>query len=398
MRDSPAARRSVAVALWVAAGVVAVLQVVAALRRPPLDRLADLHVYSASVRMLLDGGSLYDFAAHNGAPFTYPPFAGLVFLPLALVAEPVQRILWCLLTVAVVVFLARLCLAADGARAVPRSLATPAIALLLFASAPVSSNIRFGQISAFLVVLVLIDNLDVLPPRWRGALTGVATAIKLTPGLFAAYWLLTGKWRRALTAFASFVVCTALAWAILPADSNRFWFTEIWNVNRVGHISTGGNQSLNGALLRWDLPDTARTAIAGIVGLAVVAAAFVRAARAARNREPFAAAVIVGAAGLVFSPVSWTHHQIWLVLAALLLVGDRRAVNIGWSALVAVLMVLPIPALLAALPGGAVTGNIRLLLAIAVACAVPFRATRRVAGDDPGRLVAPVRRRRFASR
>ncbi|MFG1950102.1 hypothetical protein [Micromonospora sp. NPDC048830] len=69
--------------LWFAVALVVALQVAGALNRPVRDRLADLHVYWGSVRVLLDGGSLYDFAAGNDAPFTYPPFAGLLFTPLA---------------------------------------------------------------------------------------------------------------------------------------------------------------------------------------------------------------------------------------------------------------------------------------------------------------------------
>ncbi|MEO3775888.1 hypothetical protein ABGB16_03340 [Micromonospora sp. B11E3] len=152
-------------------------------------------------------------------------------------------------------------------------------------------------------------------------------------------------------------------------------------MNRVGNIATGGNQSLNGALLRLEAPDTWRTALAGAIGIAVVVVALIRASRANRNGDPFAAAVIIGAAGLVFSPVSWTHHQVWLVLAGLIAVGGRRG-TIAWFALVAAIMVLPVTSLGATLPTTALTGNARLLLAVAVACLVPFAALRRKRADQ----------------
>jgi alpha-1,2-mannosyltransferase len=261
----------------------------------------------------------------------------------------------------------------------PPAVPLPAIALLLFASVPVSSNLRFGQVSLFLVALVLLDALAVVPPRWRGLATGLAAAVKLTPAIFVVWFWLAGQRRVALTAAATFVAATGLAWLVLPGESVRFWFTELRNVDRVGNIATGGNQSLNGALLRWDAPDAVRVALVATVGLAVVVLALVRAVRAQRNGEPLAAVVMVGAAGLVFSPVSWTHHQVWLVLAALLPVavgstrtGLRRAVTYGWPALVLVVMVLPVTSL-----GGAVAGNARLWLAVAVAALVPFAAVRR---------------------
>ncbi|HEX6968578.1 MAG TPA: glycosyltransferase family 87 protein [Micromonosporaceae bacterium] len=329
------------------------------------------------VQFLLDGASLYDFAAHNDAPFTYPPFAGLIFVPLGMLSEPVARVLWTASTIAVVLLVAWLSRYADNVPVVRQSLRLPAVALLLFISAPVSSNIRFGQISIFLVALVLLDCLKVLPARYRGIATGFAAAVKLTPAIFVPYWWFSGQRRQAVVASLTFAIATMLAWLVLPGESARFWLTEILNVDRVGNIATGGNQSLNGAMLRWELPDTVRASVVVAVGGVIVVMALVRAVRAYRNSEPFTAAVFVGAAGLVFSPVWWTHHQIWLVFAALCAVSERRRINLAWALLVTVLMVLLVTSVGASLPGGQLFGNARLVLAIAIACAVPFRGTRK---------------------
>jgi hypothetical protein len=106
-------------------------------------------VYVGSVRLLYDGGSLYDCAAEStGAPFTYPPFAGLVFFPLPLLDE-----------------------------------AAAVLALLLFLSAPVSSNLRFGQVSVFLTLLVLLDCLRLVPTRFAGIATGIAAPPATGAGL-----------------------------------------------------------------------------------------------------------------------------------------------------------------------------------------------------------------------
>jgi alpha-1,2-mannosyltransferase len=152
----------------------------------------------------------------------------------------------------------------------------------------------------------------------------------------------------------------------------RFWFTEIWNVNRVGHIATGGNQSLNGALLRAEVPESARALVAGIIGLTVVAVALYRATLAYRQGRPLLATVIVGAAGLVFSPVSWTHHQVWLVLAVLVAVGAGPRTRAVWIAVVLAIMILPVTSHGSRLPGAEfVLGNARLWLALALAVAWP---------------------------
>ncbi|MEO3775887.1 glycosyltransferase family 87 protein [Micromonospora sp. B11E3] len=207
--------------LWIAVALVVALQVAGALNRPVRDRLADLHVYWGSVRVLLDGGSLYDFAAWNDAPFTYPPFAGLLFTPLALIAEAPLRALWTSATIGVVIGLAVLVRRADGLRWIDPALRVPVVALLLFGSAPVSSNLRFGQISVVLVALVLVDCLGIMPTRYRGALTGIAAAIKLTPMIFVVYWWVSGQRRTAINAVAAFGACTGVAWLVLPGESVR---------------------------------------------------------------------------------------------------------------------------------------------------------------------------------
>lgn len=370
--------RGPAVLLWSAAAVAAVVQAWAGLRRPPVDQLSDLQVYLGSTANLRAGGSLYDFAAAaTGAPFTYPPFAGVLFAPLPAVPFGLLAVLWSVATAVVVAGVAVLAAARSQYATARRPELAGLVALALFLSAPVSSNLRFGQISVFLAALVLCDALRVVPQRFRGVATGVAAAVKLTPLIFVPYYWFSGQRRTALTTVGTFVGCTAVGWLVLPGDSARFWFTELWNVNRVGNIATGGNQSLNGALLRWDVPDGARSALAAVLGAAVVTVALVRAARAYRNDRPLAAVVIVGAAGLVFSPVSWTHHQIWLVLAALLVISDRWRRNLGWAAAVLVIMILPVTSVVADALGDPVTVNARLWLAVAVACLVPFTAVRR---------------------
>jgi alpha-1,2-mannosyltransferase len=361
------------VVAWILAAGVAGLQAWGGLRRSPGDRLSDLQVYRGAVADLWHGGSLYDFTAQNGAaPFTYPPFAGLVFAPLHPIPFVVLAPLWGVCTFAVVAGLAWAVAGRSEIRWSDRRLLAPLLAIALFASAPISSNFRFGQVSVFLVALVLLDALAVVPERWRGVATGVAGAIKLTPMIFVPYYWFSGQRRTAIVSTITFFLCTALAWLVLPSDSARFWFTEIWNVNRVGHIATGGNQSLNGALLRAEVPESARAAVAGIVGLLVVAVALYRAALAYRQGRPLLAAVIIGAAGLVFSPVSWTHHQVWLVLAVLVAVGAGVRARAAWIAVVLAVMILPVTSHGSRLPGAEfVLGNARLWLALTLALALP---------------------------
>jgi alpha-1,2-mannosyltransferase len=274
---------------WLPALLVAVVTGYVVLTRPPGPRLSDLDVYRGAVSGLLHGQSLYDFLLGN-APFTYPPFAGLIMVPLAGVPTSGLQVVWTLATVVSVVAIARL---AGGRRAAPAGLA-------LFLSAPVSSDLRYGQVSLFLALLVLVD--VVRPPgRAQGVLIGLAAAVKLTPLIFIPMLWVRGQRRAAVVATLTFATCGGLGAVALPGDSWRYWTTEVRDVDRLGFIDSVGNQSLNGALIRLGLGAPARPALVLLLGGAVVLVALHR----ARRLDPLAATVVVGAASVVLSPVSW---------------------------------------------------------------------------------------------
>ena len=429
------------VAAWAAATCLALAMSVAALHRPASDRLADLRVYAGAVSGLRAHHSLYDFVTGNGAPFTYPPFAGLLLTPLAYLPEWATGVVWTAATVAVVFAVAAIAARyataryataryatapwagtqsaavrypdtrhtdtqsaarypdtqsagarwvgaryADGRRSAHRSATAGLLAVVLFASAPVSSNLRFGQVSVALAALVIVDFLPLGAGRWCGILTGIASAVKLTPAIFVPLLWFGGRRRAAVVAGMTALIATAGAWLVLPADSRRYWLREVWDVNRLGHISTGGNQSFNGALLRLGVPDQPRTVLMLLVAAAVGITALARATRAARGGDWLTAAVVVGSASVVVSPVSWTHHEIWLVLAVLLPVSPRPAAAWLWRLAVAAVMILPVTAAdrLVAGPAGSLLGDGRLVLAIVISCLVPLAGAGAGAGAGIG--------------
>ncbi|MBG0567687.1 glycosyltransferase 87 family protein [Actinoplanes aureus] len=337
--------------LWAPAALVAVATGVIALRRPESLRLTDLQVYLGALDTLRDGGSLYDYIRNGNAPFTYPPFAALFLLVPAQLPLTVLYAAWTLGTGLAAVALARLF----------DRRAAPWLALVLMLSAPVSSNFRYGQVSLLLAVLVTTDVLALRHSRHQGVLIGLAAAVKLTPLIFIPMLWLTGRRRAAAVATATFLACTTLAGVLLPQDSWRYWGTEVHDVSRLGFITSVGNQSLNGALLRLDVPH--RPLLATLLAGTIAAIALWR---VAGLRDPRTALVITGAAGVVLSPVSWTHHQVWLVLAAFLpLIRPARVA-------VLTVMLAPVTAL-----AWTPLRESRLLLAIALALLLPTRSPAR---------------------
>lgn len=328
-------------ALWFVFATVAVASGALVLRRPEFDRLADLHVYVGAVRHVQSGRPLYEYAADNGDPFTYPPFAALVLWPLGWMSESVVRVLWLTAVVAAVAVIAA-ALAARWEHAERRQLFAGVLACVLIASAPVQSDLRFGQISIFVVLLTLLDALEITPARWRGVLVGLAAAIKLTPLLFVVFFLLAGRRRDALRAAAAFAGSAAVAAVLLPADSVQFWTRSLFSTSRVGDMASLGNQSLHAILGRAGIGPEHRPVVWLVLVAVICALALWRARSLAAEGRHAHAAVLVGCATIAASPVSWTHHQVWTVLAGMLLVASAGSARRAAGAFLLVVMTLSV--------------------------------------------------------
>ena len=335
-------------AAWTLFGVIALVSCALVLQRPPDDRLSDLHIYYGAVLTVQDGHPLYGYVAANGGPFTYPPFAALLLHPITLLPEPVLRLAWLALTVAAVAAIAAA--AGRGLSTVasrrPLLVATAACAMLL--SAPAQSNLRFGQISVFIVLPALVDALGLTPTRYRGILVGVAAAIKLTPLLFVVFFLIARRPRDAVRAVGAFVMCALAAALVLPGDSWTYWTGTMLQTSRIGNLASLGNQSLHGMLMRAGLAPPALPLVWAALVALVCAAALWHARRIALTGEQARAAVLVGCATVAASPVSWTHHQLWTVLAAMLMIAARGRLRRAAGATLLVVMVLSLGSLLGA--------------------------------------------------
>lgn len=363
--------------------------------RPVTDRLADLGVYWGAAQAVRAGEPLYGFHAANGDPFTYPPFAMVLFYLLAYLPQLLVGIIWTLATFVAFVVLARV-LVSGWPQVHPRR--APALvwacAIALLVSAPGQSNVRFGQVSVFIVLVALADALGAVPERMRGVLVGAAAAVKLTPLLFLVFYVVTGRRREALRAGVSFAFCTALAWLLMPQASLTYWTSAILSTSRIGDLAALGNQSVNGMLLRAGLPAPVRSWVWLLLVVVLVAIALWQGRRLDGRGLPVHAAVVIGCATLLASPVSWTHHQFWVLLAAMALIGGRPGLGRWAGSVLLVSMTINVVDLVAYLPIGDwalfLVANIR-GIATAAVCVLglglgPVRAvtsSRRADGDPP---------------
>jgi alpha-1,2-mannosyltransferase len=283
----------------------------------------DLKVYRGAVGWWLDGRPLYEFVqGRTQYGFTYPPFAALLLLPTALVPQQVAAAALTAAGVAVVA-VATWWLLAPVARRHGRppwfavAVALPVAAVL----EPVRETLGFGQVNLLLAGLVLLDVAALRQGRrWAGVGIGLATAVKLTPGLFVLYLLLTGRRRAAGVAAGTALAATLVAAAVAPGTSWQFWTTVLWDTSRVGRLEKTSNQSLLGLLARLADPAPPNRAVWLVLAVAVLALAAWRVRQAARAGDDVAGVTLTGLTACLVSPISWTHHLVWVLPALVVLV------------------------------------------------------------------------------
>ncbi|WP_156077186.1 glycosyltransferase 87 family protein [Saccharothrix sp. NRRL B-16314] len=388
LRRSPV-RSSRSVRIGVGVAVVAVLLHVVQAHVWPLERwyMYDLDIYRQGGRAVLDGGSLYA-DRFNGQPFTNTPFSALLFAGLALLSMEAARVVMTVLTVAslgVAVWRAGLLSGLlSGRRTTGSALAAfPAVAVCaVFAvglwSEPVQSSLAYGQVNVVLMALVLLD--FSLPDRHRGkgVAIGLAAAVKLTPGLFAVYLLLTGRVRAAAVAGGTMLATVGLGFALAPVESADYWGGVFLQSSRIGgDVYYFGNQSLRGLLGRLTSPEEWVFTVCLPVVVVVVAFLGMRAAvRLHRVGDELGAVLTCALTALLVSPLSWHHHWVWCVP---LLVHSRR-----WA--VAVLFTAwPLPNDAFPLPQGLLPSfeNLYVLAGLAGLGLVVAKTTRNRRGPDP---------------
>jgi alpha-1,2-mannosyltransferase len=264
--------------------------------------LTDLKVYRAGGASWLRGVPLYTPDFPFWLPFTYPPSAAVLFGVLAVLPFAAAA---ALLTAASLV-----ALSASTYWAVPLPVVPVVAVAAAFLLEPVRTTLQFGQVNLLLMAMVAADCLLPRTRYPRGLLIGVAAAVKLTPAVFVLFFLARRQVQPAVTAVVTFAAATGAGMLFAPADSLRDWYTTIFDPDRIGGADFATNQSLRAALTRLDLP---ATQVVWLVGSVVVLGLVWRGAR--RAPDPLVALLVVAAGGLVVSPVSWSHHFVWIAPA-----------------------------------------------------------------------------------
>jgi alpha-1,2-mannosyltransferase len=309
----------------------------------------DLHVYLGGAAALDHPETLYSFVYGEHTPdfplpFTYPPFAAIVFYPLHVLPFGLVGFLWQVAMIAALYGSVRMSQRLLGVAAGTGQRVALAWTAVTMWIEPLRNNFDYGQINVFLMLAVLWAAYST---RWwlSGLLIGIASGIKLTPAIAGVY--LVGARRVGAAVFSAVVFFGTVALsAFIVGDQTRYYFTELLgDAHRVGPIATSINQSWRGGISRI-LGHDAGFGAPVLIAIAVSAVLAVLAWRAVDSADRLGKLLVVELFGLLMSPISWTHHWVWLVPLMIWLIhgparGRRGAPIVGWGWLVLTLVGVP---------------------------------------------------------
>jgi alpha-1,2-mannosyltransferase len=267
-------------------------------------------------------------------PFIYTPFAALLMAAGSGASFAAWQAGLAVLTIGLLPVVTYLSLGLAGR---PAGLARAAAAFALAAVGlwlePVAMTLFFGQLNVVLLALVVGDL--ALPDRIKGKGIGIglAAGIKLVPLIFIPYLLCTRRVRAAAVSALTFAVTVGLGFALLPHAAAVFWREQLLGSKHF-HLE---NQSLNGVILRLTHSGYDAHAYWQVAALLVGIAGLATSILASRRGHELLGLVACAATGLLVSPISWTHHYVYVVPALVLAAyGPRR---LGYRILGAALVV-----------------------------------------------------------
>lgn len=361
----------------------------------PPNGLLDLQIYTNSARAWVDGGSIYDYRDPTfNLSATYPPIGPLLFTSLTPLTADGREVLF------TAVNLLALFGCAWSVSGLARITPTKRFEWSAWAFAgstvtiPVWLTLRQGQINIIIWLLVLAD-LDALrrSRRFAGIAIGLATAIKLLPGLFIVWLAVTKRWAAALCSIVVLGFAIGIGWLLAPSDSRSYWTVLLWHSDRVGALNDARNNSALGVIARNFEPSAGRTALWLCVSAAVLVVALLRSVKASRANDFLAVAAIVGCATAAISPISWTHHLGFLLVAlAAFALHAKTTRSRLLCAGVWLFLIDP-----AGHGDDAIFSTIRALLIVGAVCFTPIHAAQAQVEDSAGQTETTPRTRKTNS-
>ncbi|WP_018295736.1 glycosyltransferase 87 family protein [Corynebacterium lubricantis] len=292
----------------------------------------DMIIYREGSRAFFSGGEVYSvpmFAGDLALPFIYPPFGALILGPLtpSWISDDLAGDI--MIVVSNILLLA--CLHFAFKELMPKAQAWDRRAVTVVAWVagmliePVWLNQGFAQVNMLLMGLVFLD----LVPRKRhlprGFWIGIAAAIKISPLAMCLYFLLRKDFRAIITTAVTALVATLIAAAVRWDATVEYFSVTLLGMNSGNEFgvdsSYQSNSSIKGVLMRFaesqaqlDANSTLVNILTIVLSLAVIVAGSLLMLALMRRNMTIDAILVNSLVMLLISPVSWSHHWVWLAL------------------------------------------------------------------------------------
>jgi len=299
------------------------------------QQATDFAAYYLAARTLNADKPLYDpatvaeVAAQSGGiyytTYLYPPFFAALLRPLALLPYNVARIIWLLLNL---LFLVLSLILLFKITPIPR----PFIGLVLYLlilMPPIYYTLWLGQVNLLILLLILGSIWFLILPNRQsqviaGVLLGLATGLKILPGLLGLSLLLR---RRFLALLAmSTTILGLFAFGISAGGgltNTKHWFSKGLTAAIDKTVTNSANQSVYAAMERLLVGFPSLATLLGYLCAATIASLTLYQLIKKSNlssQEVFGwdFALILTTTTLI-APLVWYHYYAWLVIPMLTL-------------------------------------------------------------------------------
>ena len=254
-----------------------------------------------------------------------PPTTAMLMLPLTPLAYDQAELLY--RSISLLALLAGVALTALSTPTTMRRHAMMVGCIMLALWQPAQMSIKLGQLDSFVVLALGAAFFGVARGQWKlaGIAMGIATLLKISPGLLVVYCLLKRQWTVVIAASCVLLAGSTLCWLPHNGGDIKQFFTQIVPVLADGtaHLQ---NQSLGAFLTRLASGNTRQWAFSfplgvwqytslAAVGVLMLALFWQQKARQLHLDELACLTLLA----LLGGSISWDHYFTWAILPSMLL-------------------------------------------------------------------------------
>ncbi len=203
--------------------------------------------YNFSKDLLYDKINIYQaYSFERTTIAKYPPFFSVLFAPLVPIPFLPGASLWFIIGITLIYFSSNTIASMGWYLFKGKGNAPPAswwIVPIVMTLVIVMSNLATSQVNIFIFSLVVFSLSSFIKRKdqWAGLLIGIATAIKLTPGLFVLYYAYKGSWKPVFWAAIGGLACWGV---LLPLVMGPTYYIEVmgsWVAMLQSYVAEGSS-------------------------------------------------------------------------------------------------------------------------------------------------------------